>query len=201
MLWLIIMVLAVLAIGGVVSLVKDSQEMRQTVSRNQVYKSAFDNAILEWESKYGECPQIFDMRQYLFDEPITSNNQIVFFDKSNIVIIDGSAVQYDRIMTYKVSDNGYDVITGSTKISTGSMAGRALVGGVLLGGVGALAGAATAKRETVEEVETIHDFVIKIYIRGDDNTPKIYQVGDNQRKVDELTDYLDYIIMSRENPK
>lgn len=35
--------------------------------------------------------------------------------------------------------------------STGSIIGRGIVGGVLLGGVGALAGATTAKKNTIEK--------------------------------------------------
>ncbi len=193
-----IIVVLVLGLASDASAKKELDERERDMHRARV---RFDNCLITLEEEYGKCTKRFDMRKNSYLDNITLRNQILFFNDSSIVVIKEQVFQIENILSYKVSDNGYDVVTSNTKTSTGSMVGRALVGGVLLGGVGALAGAATAKRETVEDVETIHDFVIKIFIKGDDNTPKTYQVGDNQRKVDELTDYLDCILMSRENLK
>lgn len=78
---------------------------------------------------------------------------IIVLKESNIV----EKIPFSSILDFSVDEEimtiGGNRATTTTKTSTGSMVKRGLVGGVLLGGVGALAGAATAKQTS----ETVFD--------------------------------------------
>lgn len=80
---------------------------------------------------------------------------IVVFKPISLEIVD--IIPFSSILDFSVDEDikitGGNTATTTTKTSTGSMVKRGLVGGVLLGGVGALAGAATAKQSS----QTIFD--------------------------------------------
>ena len=80
---------------------------------------------------------------------------IVVFKPLTFSIVD--TIPFSSILDFSVDEEvkviGGNTATTTTKTSTGSMVKRGLVGGVLLGGVGALAGAATAKQSS----QTIFD--------------------------------------------
>ena len=74
--------------------------------------------------------------------------------------------------------------------STGSIIGRGIVGGVLLGGVGALAGATTAKKNTIEKVD---GYTIRITMRGFDKPDiKIHTMFEDY--MEEVTSVLKKVI-------
>ena len=78
-----------------------------------------------------------------------------------MVILNKQAIPFKKILAYSLTDNQRTISTtignADTKTSTGSMVGRGLVGGVLFGGVGALAGASTAKKNTEIQTTTCED--------------------------------------------
>lgn len=80
---------------------------------------------------------------------------IIVFKPITLSIVD--TLPFSSILDFSVDEEikviGGNTATTTTKTSTGSMVKRGLVGGVLLGGVGALAGAATAKQSS----QTIFD--------------------------------------------
>lgn len=88
------------------------------------------------------------------------------------VLIQDTPIPFQKILSYSLCDNQQIIATttgeANSSTSTGSMAGRALVGGVLLGGVGTLAGAATAQRDTeinsTTSYDTRHDYIIYLSI-------------------------------------
>ena len=71
-----------------------------------------------------------------------------------MLVMKGEEIPFSKVLGFALNDDTETIVqnttqyTSTTKTSTGSMLGRAVVGGVLLGGVGALAGASTAKKET-----------------------------------------------------
>lgn len=65
-----------------------------------------------------------------------------------------AAIPFSAILSYRASEQSEiisDNAITTTTTNTGSMIGRGVVGGVLFGGVGALAGAATAKQSSETE--------------------------------------------------
>ena len=69
---------------------------------------------------------------------------------------------YSEILDFNVREESIGGQVQKTKTSTGSLIGRGLVGGVLLGGVGALIGASTAKKHTVMVSPDIKRYYIDI---------------------------------------
>lgn len=93
---------------------------------------------------------------------------IQIYDEKDVIFIGDRELKYKMILGYTLSDNSHTITQGGNmqaKTSTGSMIGRGIVGGVLLGGVGALAGAATAKQNIQKEESqtfTQHSFFVYI---------------------------------------
>ncbi len=78
---------------------------------------------------------------------------VMLKESSSQIMLNDHVYSFGDILDYSVSDNQTVIQrssggTATTKTSTGSMLGRAVVGGVLTGGVGAAVGAATARKET-----------------------------------------------------
>ena len=72
---------------------------------------------------------------------------IIVFPKVEILFINGLQFQFKEIIDFNINDmSSYRSTT-----STSSMIGRGMVGGIMFGGVGALAGANSASTTTVKE--------------------------------------------------
>ena len=90
--------------------------------------------------------------------------------KSKVSSIKSKEYKFSDILSCSLVDDVTNetitTTTGKSKTATGSMLGRAVVGGVLTGGLGAVAGAATAKRNITEDASskttTVHDYFIYI---------------------------------------
>lgn len=79
------------------------------------------------------------------------------------------------------------------------MVGRAAVGGLLFGGVGAIVGGTTAGEVTVTEGQTAtttHDYSIVITVNNLTNPIMKINLGENQNSMQEITSILS-IITSR----
>lgn len=106
-----------------------------------------ETVFLEWKKElvplYGEStleihPNGF-MNKYC---------SVLVFDQIRKIIINQTVYDYSDILDFSV--NGQ--MSYKTSTSTGSMIGRGIVGGVLLGGIGALAGASTGNKHTTSQV-------------------------------------------------
>ena len=72
-----------------------------------------------------------------------------------------TVIPFNSIISYRESEQRETILDNAittTTTNTGSMIGRGVVGGVLLGGVGALAGAATAKQSSETEFGSQKEF-------------------------------------------
>lgn len=79
-------------------------------------------------------------------------NNILVYEPLKKISIKGKIYDFSQITGYSVSVNPFAGAT--TRTSTGSMLGRAALGGVLFGGVGAIIGASSARKETEYETRT-----------------------------------------------
>lgn len=101
---------------------------------------------------------------------------VLLKEESSQILLNEHLYTFKDILDFTVSDNqtvihrGGDS-TATTTTSTGSMLGRAVVGGVLTGGIGALVGAATARKETeIHQNDTYsstkHNYTINVTINS-----------------------------------
>ena len=126
------------------------------------------------------------------------------FPEKEIIVYHKKPISFDKVISFDVTDNQIMVTTSeagsaTTKTSTGSMIGRAVVGGLLAGGVGAAIGGSSAKRRTdiqsgPQTTSTSHDY--KVYLMVDDlKEPSIcIPFGDSTDMVQRFVSYLTVII-------
>lgn len=137
---------------------KVNEEKERKYKEKLERRTSFLKSLSE---KYGKVSTTFyfsksnhnskECEAQVFEETKT----IVVFKPVSLDVVD--VIPFSSILDFSVDEDikitGGNTATTTTKTSTGSMVKRGLVGGVLLGGVGALAGAATAKQSS----QTIFD--------------------------------------------
>ena len=93
-------------------------------------------------------------------------NEIWVFEPYKLITINGVLYEFRQITGYSVSVNN-QIVSSSTRTSTGSALGRAVVGAALLGEAGAVIGAITANKST--DYETRDKTVITIFTNSISN--------------------------------
>lgn len=125
---------------------------------------------------------------------------VVINDKTNKIFINSHEYNFDDILEFSVQDNSVTIHTGSTstaKTNTGSMIGRAAVGGVLLGGAGAVIGGATAKREIYNSGSSssvFHDYSVIITVNNITHPNETVILGDDMETLNRITSTLTVIL-------
>lgn len=145
-------------------------------------------------SKYGEPDKTI-----AFDE-FDLQKEIIVFGKANRIWLLGKDLAMKYILSCTFSESKRTVkgeVSYETKTSTGNMAKRAIVGGVLTGGVGAVVGGATARKETAvkqENDKVIHDYTVIININSLSDPIVRIPLGSNGTKVNEIVGLMNVII-------
>ncbi len=157
-------------------------------------KVKYDIDLANMKEKYGEVANKISFEKYSLENEI-----IVFHDTKNVWIC-GKIYSYDNILSCSYHDDA-QTIKGETeyktKTSTGSMIGRAVVGGVLTGGIGAAVGAATAGKKTVassKEDKVLHDYTVFINTNVISNPVLRIACGDDIVLVHEITGLMNAVI-------
>jgi len=128
----------------------------------------------ELTAKYGKPEQIIR----ILDNKL--KNAFMVFPRAKSVYVHSKVIPYSQMVSCEVKDDSYNTVTGTkeeiTKTSTGSMAGRAIVGGLIAGPLGAVVGGATAKKttEVIDNTQTItnHHYYVIITL-ADVSTPMV----------------------------
>ena len=184
LIWIVAILLAVLVIKAMCDQGRGKNQKKQETqeekeARLRSYKedlekrriqrqAKYDARVKEFSDKYGTCN--VDLCVKYNADSIESH--IYVHDKSSMLILLGEEIPYNKIVgcslveVPEVTKKAVTEMTEETvsKTSTGSMLGRALIGGVLLGPVGAVVGGATAKRKTESNpvYKTVYKDEVKI---------------------------------------
>lgn len=138
----------------------------------------------ELVAKYGDATKII--------EDFGLGNETVYvFETPRIIVINGEEYGFDSLLDFTV--NGSQSYKVST--STGSALGRGIVGGVLFGGVGALAGAGTASKKVNPDGS---DYLICITTKELAN-PMIEYRTNSDKRANELVSVLTIILGKQKN--
>lgn len=149
--------------------------------KHKAHQEAFRKNIT---AKYGAPTKVIN------DYAIGSNETVYVFEEPEIIVIKGKEYRFDSLLDFSINGGqSYKVTT-----STGSALGRGLVGGALLGGVGALAGVGTASKK-VNPNDT--DYLICITTR-DLSQPMIEYRTKSEIRANEFISVLK-IILDRNN--
>lgn len=132
--------------------------------------------------------------------------RILVFEEKGIAYVQDTPIPFKKILAYTLADNQQSIYTTigttNTETSTGSMAGRALVGGVLLGGAGAMVGAVTANKDTkintTTSQTTTHDYIIYLSIDDMINPQRILKFGTDAESANKAASIFN-IIINRNN--
>lgn len=129
---------------------KEKERIRQRdIEYNKTLKEKKKKRETTLDSKYGKCT-----RQLCRDE--NRNYTIRIYEESQVIAIYDDAYNFADIIGCEAENHPKQETPTATITTTdkGNMAVRAAVGGLVLGPVGALAGAVTAKKKTkVDEEE------------------------------------------------
>lgn len=148
--------------------------------------------------RLGECVLDIDLGDY---EEYDINTHVMLFEASRIIRIKAQEYKFSDILGYSLVDDATsETITSSTgtKTSTGSMLGRAVVGGMLTGGLGAVAGAATAKKNisdnATSQTTTIHKYTLYINVNSIQEPTIALKIGNSVSKAQKLAGVINVII-------
>lgn len=95
---------------------------------------------------------------------------VSIYNSSRTILINGKDFSFDEITGCTIREEktfipGQTTTTYTTRTSGGSMVGRALVGAIVAGPVGAAIGGATAKKETIQHTSSTPDITkYKYYV-------------------------------------
>ena len=172
---------------------------------NERIEIEFNNARQKLFDKYGECTTdvcIGDLKAI--------KHHIYIFEDSATIVLNGEAIAFNKILGFTLQDDSKTISTSNevsytsmTKTSIGSMLGRAAVAGMFTGGLGAVAGAATAKKKTIttpnqsQSTTTTsikHNYVCYVNVNDLSNPIREIFLGENSQRAQKVANILNVII-------
>lgn len=165
----------------------------QLEKEKRISKQSERDKLKYEKEKYGEGYKVISRNLKFY---INEHLQKLYIEKKEY--------SFKDILDFSIEDNAHTMSSGSTSISnanTGSMLGRAAVGGIIAGNVGAIVGGSTASRtiETSGSYSTvIHDYSIIITINSLSSPIITLNVGQDQDLVNKIRSILT-VIMKRNN--
>lgn len=179
------------------------QRQREEEEKKRQEEAAFTAKMDSLVASYGQCTSDI----YLWGKNTNLENHILIFEEGSMLVVKGEEIPFSKVLGFALNDDTETIVqnttqyTSTTKTSTGSMLGRAVVGGVLLGGVGALAGVSTAKKETTT-VPTIgsststtkHHYVLYLQLDDLSNPTLEIKLGSDTKKAQSVASIFNIII-------
>ncbi len=148
--------------------------------------------------KYGAITRTISNN--LYDNDFIMNyDEIFVFEKPKIIILGKKEYDFADILSCSMFDETHKDIppTQITRTNTGSMLGRAAVGGLTFGVAGAVVGAMTAKTESTSSTtfsNYIASYVVKIGVRSIEKPTMTLKFGSDKSKAEEVYALMQAII-------
>lgn len=120
------------------------------ISTNRTLKIL--NQELDGINNFTATQKYFDEKEFKLIAVDENNEKVCFiYEMESKGKYLSEIYNYNEILEVEIIENGNSI----SKTSTTSLAGRALLGGLILGGVGAVIGGITAKKETLDNIKQI----------------------------------------------
>ena len=150
---------------------KAEDERREKIQRK--VDNEHEGFIRELKDKYGSITRTIPSERY-DDDFIIHYDDILIFEQAKKVIFGKTEYSFSDILSCSMYDeNQKDApIAQVTRTKTGSMLGRAAIGGLTLGVAGAVVGAITATKETqssAANADYIPSYAVKIGVKSIEN--------------------------------
>lgn len=129
--------------------------------------------------------------------------QIIIFVNEKILYLLGKKFNFSDVIKCEIVDTATTqkgTTTAITSTDTGNMLGRSVVGGILMGGAGAVIGGATATKKTVVHQEddiVEHAYTIKFTVNDIMNPIISLDLGKNKQKAEEI--YSTFLVIISSN--
>lgn len=177
-----------------------NQRRKQREAYLKECQESYDTAYAAMANELEEPIQDIIIDEY--DDEYDIRNHIFIYEVSKKIAVNAKLYSFDDILGCSlVNDATSETITtsiGKAKTSTGSMVGRAVVGGVLTGGLGAVAGAATAKKnistDATSLTTTTHKYTIYVNVDSLENPTVTIRVGEDAHKAHKIANLFNVII-------
>ena len=210
MFFLILVAIGIIGMVLAISL-KDNSEEKKNIreERLSAYRAELQKQQENYQEQLGELMQEYgaysmDIALGYFDNYDTKKHVYVF-EGCKILFLNSEPIPFDKIIGFELKDNQSSVtkITSpeyKTSTNTGSMVGRAIVGSVLTGGVGAVVGANTASKTTKvvkegsRETTIKHNYRISINVDDLSNPVRTIEIGSNEDTADKIANVLNVIL-------
>lgn len=178
---------------------EEATRQKEEMQRINTAKELFEAAKSDLAAKYGDCTKEIGFGQ---SDEFKLPMFIFVYEQSKIIVLNGRGYRFADILGYSLIDDATnETYTDSEcmeNTSTGSMLKRAGAGAILAGGFGAVAGAATAKKNITGGAtsHTITWHYYKIYVNVNDlQQPTIVLgLGHNETQAHEIAGILNVII-------
>lgn len=200
---IVIIIIIVVVVGGVIisnislnttiHVDEETKERRRLLAekfqREAEKKEKIQREVEEKEiQEYGNCTNSikwwFDSKTFL----------IRVFEESKTIFIKKEKFSFSDIIGVNFVDNANNAKTMSTTTDNKNMFGRAVVGGLLAGGLGAVVGAATAKQRTSCDKNEVHDYFVLINTKILSKPLIVLRIGNNISQVNEIIAILNAVI-------
>lgn len=182
-----------------ITLEKRKKAEEKRLQMVDAYKAEFDNLV----SSYGSCTT--DV--LLSSSEATVFNHLFIFEESSMIVLRGEHIPFSKVLGFALNDEAETIVHNeiqyktTTKTSTGSMLGRAAVGGAILGGVGVLAGAATSKKESTTlptrghlTSTTKHNYTLFVNLDDLSSPTREINLGSDIRQVQNIANIFNIIV-------
>ena len=148
--------------------------------------------------KYGEATRIISATRYDINS-IKHYSDIYVFEVPKKIIIEKIEYDFTDILNCSMYDENKKNATVSqvTRTNTGSMLGRAAVGGLTLGVAGAVVGAMTAKTESTSSTSNpdyFASYIVKIGVKSIEKPTMSLKYGSDKSKAEEVYALMQAII-------
>ena len=188
-------------------LVSDEQRRRKKINNLiKQAKSEYETALGNLISTYGDCS--FEI--LLNSRSFKTSDHVYFFEQGAMMVLNDEPIPFEKIIGFSLNDaaetlmkNETTSYTSTTSTSNANMLKRAVVGGIFMGGIGALAGATTAKQQTISTpsldqttttIEHRHKYSLYINIDSISNPTRVIELGADIQKATNFANILNVII-------
>lgn len=186
---------------------REEEEKKREADKREKERKERERYKKEFNDRFGKYGKI-TLDILLSNRELDVRDHFLVFEDACVAVINNEEISFANILGFTMQDNSETIATSMsdsfesiTSTSTGSMLGRAVVGGVLLGGVGAIAGAATAKQTTVTSpisstttTITKHDFALYINVNDLSNPTRKMYIGDDIELANRIASIFNIII-------
>ena len=205
--WMLVVFFALFCIFGIIL---NEKEEKNKKSRKEDYKKRI---VKEQEYIKNE----YEKKKYLlikkYGEPDKDviikyrglQSDIMSFSNFNRIWILGHDYSMDDIIGCSLHDEQsiqQGTVSFETKVKTGNMVKRAVVGGLLFGGAGAVIGGVTAKKPSIskqDDDKVVHNYTVFINVNSMSNPVISVNVGKDVHKANEIVSLINVIIYNRDN--